>query len=255
MPPTTGTTRVRPAAAAPADPVTVTLGGVSPTIARPGDPVVVTGTLRNTGTTTIDTATVHARLSTQGLQTRDGVRRWAQGDDPQAAGSVVASQDLPDALPAGRTEPFRLTIPADAVRNGEGFAALPLAVDVDAGPARVGEARTFLPWFYKKEFVAPLALTTVVPLTLDPDPSLFTAPGAERNTAWTKAVGPGSRLRSVIAGTADAPVTWAIDPSVLGPAARRLRPAGARGAAARHRPRRRAPRAMTSRRSRTPYRH
>ena len=132
---------------------------------------------------------------------------------------MVASQDLPDALPAGRTEPFRLTIPADAVRNGEGFAALPLAVDVDAGPARVGEARTFLPWFYKKEFVAPLALTTVVPLTLDPDPNLFTAPSAARNTAWTKAVGPGSRLRSVIAGTADAPVTWAIDPSVLGPPA------------------------------------
>ena len=94
----------------------------------------------------------------------------------------------------------------------------------------LGQARTFLPWYYKKEFVAPLALTTVVPLTLDADPSLFTAPGAERNRAWASAVGPDSRLQSVITGTADAPVTWAIDPAILGPAA---------GSARRHRGRQR----------------
>ena len=202
-----------------AEPVTVTLSGVSPTIARPGNPVVVSGTLRNTGTTAIDTATVRARLSTTGLQTRTGVESWAAGDSPRATGPVVASEGLTAPLPAGGTASFRLTIPADAVRNGEGFAALPLAVDADTGSTVLGQARTFLPWYYKKEFVAPLALTTVVPLTLDADPSLFTAPGAERNRAWASAIGPDSRLQSVITGTADAPVTWAIDPAILGPAA------------------------------------
>ena len=59
----------------------------------------------------------------------------------------------------------------------------------------------------------------MVPLTLDADPALFTAPGTERNRAWASAIGPDSRLQSVITGTADAPVTWAIDPAVLGPAA------------------------------------
>ena len=88
-------------APAAADPVTVTLGGVSPTIARPGDPVVVTGTLRNTGTTTIDTATVHARLSTQGLQTRDGVRRWAAGGRP-AGRRLRGRQPGPARRAAGR---------------------------------------------------------------------------------------------------------------------------------------------------------
>ena len=92
-------------------------------------------------------------------------------------------------------------------------------MDADTGSTVLGQARTFLPWYYKKEFVAPLALTTVVPLTLDADPALFTAPGAERNRAWASAIGPDSRLQSVITGTADAPVTWAIDPAVLGPAA------------------------------------
>lgn len=220
--PRAGTARAgTPQAGSPqaADPVTVTVSGVSPTIARPGNPVVLSGTLRNTGTTAIDTATVRARLSTTGLQTRTGVESWAAGDNPQAAGPVVASQDLTGPLPAGGTAPFRLTIPADAVRNGEGFAALPLAVDADTGSTVLGQARTFLPWYYKKEFVAPLALTTVVPLTLDADPSLFTAPGAERNRAWAAAIGPDSRLQSVITGTADAPVTWAIDPAILGPAA------------------------------------
>ena len=209
----------RSATATSADPVTVTLAGVSPTIARPGNPVVLSGTLRNTGTTAIATATVRARLSTTGLQTRAGVQSWAAGDSPQATGPVVASEDLAEPLPAGGTASFRLTIPADAVRNGEGFAALPLAVDADTGGTVLGQARTFLPWYYKKEFVAPLALTTVVPLTLDADPNLFTAPGAERNKAWSAAIGPDSRLQSVLTGTADAPVTWAIDPAVLGPAA------------------------------------
>ena len=167
-----------PTAAAPtADPVTVTLSGVSPTIARPGNPVVLSGTLRNTGTTAIDTATVRARLSTTGLQTRAGVESWAAGDSPRATGPVVASEDLTAPLPAGGTASFRLTIPADAVRNGEGFAALPLAVDADTGSTVLGQARTFLPWYYKKEFVAPLALTTVVPLTLDADPSPVHRPG------------------------------------------------------------------------------
>ena len=155
------------AATATADPVTVTLSGVSPTIARPGSPVVLSGTLRNTGTTAIDTATVRARLSTTGLQTRTGVESWAAGGSPQATGPVVASQALTAPLPAGGTASFRLTIPADAVRNGEGFAALPLAVDADTGSTLLGQARTFLPWYYKKEFVAPLALTTVVPLMTD----------------------------------------------------------------------------------------
>ena len=213
------TVRSATATATAADPVTVTLAGVSPTIARPGNPVVLSGTLRNTGTTAIATATVRARLSTTGLQTRAGVQSWAAGNSPQATGPVVASEDLADPLPAGGTASFRLTIPADAVRNGEGFAALPLAVDADTGGTVLGQARTFLPWYYKKEFVAPLALTTVVPLTLDADPGLFTAPGAERNKAWSAAIGPDSRLQSVITGTADAPVTWAIDPAILGPAA------------------------------------
>ena len=83
--------------------MTVTLSGVSPTIARPGNPVVLSGTLRNTGTAAIGTATVRARLSTTGLQTRAGVESWAAATAP-ATGPVVASK-RPHHAPPGRAAP------------------------------------------------------------------------------------------------------------------------------------------------------
>ena len=90
------------AAATPAaDPVTVTLSGVSPTIARPGNPVVLSGTLRNTGTTAIDTATVRARLSTTGLQTRAGVRELGRRRQPPGH-RPGRGQRGPHRPPAGR---------------------------------------------------------------------------------------------------------------------------------------------------------
>ena len=209
----------------------------------------MTGTLRNTGATAIDTATVHARLSTHGpADPRRRPASWAAGRRPRAAGPVVASQDLPDPLPAGGTASFRLTIPADAVRNGEGFAALPLAVDVDTGPATVARrgpsCRGSTRRSSSRRWPSPRWCRS--PSTPTRACSRHRAPS--RNAAWAKAVGPGSRLQSVIAGTADAPVTWAIDPAILGPAASdgAVGTAGARGAAPRPRPR---PRARARRRA------
>ncbi|GAA1246391.1 hypothetical protein FB474_3961 [Oryzihumus leptocrescens] len=198
--------------------VTVQLDAISPQIARPGQAVTVRGTIRNTGGAPVAHPTVVARLRTDGLGNREQVTSWAQGSREVTPGPVVAHLALKEPLAAGQTAAFSLTIPSRAVSNPSAFAALPLAIE--AAPAGadtpVGTSHTFLPWYQRKEFT-PLSLAWLVPLTLDPDPALFGAPGRARTQAWQQAIGPGSRIDRLITGTQAGRVTWFVDPAVLGP--------------------------------------
>ena len=198
--------------------VSVQLSAVSPQVARPGQAVRIRGTIRNTGAKPLARPVVVARLRTDGLGNRQQVSAWAQGSTELTPGPEVAHQDLGGTLAPGVTTPFVLTVPAAAVRNPSAFAALPLAVEVHGrGSATVsGSTHTFLPWFQRKEFTR-LSLAFASPLTLDPEPPLFGAPSRARTAAWEQAIGPGSRIDRLLSGTANAPVTWAVDPSLLGP--------------------------------------
>ena len=209
---------VPPRAATAASGVTVQLSAVTPQVARPGQAVRIRGTIRNTGGKALPSPVVVARLRTEGLSDRDQVSAWAQGTTELPPGPEVAHQDLGGTLASGVTAPFVLTVPASAVRNPSAFAALPLALEVHGqGSATVsGSTHTFLPWFQRKEFTR-LSLAFAIPLTLDPDPALFGAPGEARTAAWEQAIGPGSRIDQLLSGTGNAPVTWAVDPAVLGP--------------------------------------
>ena len=73
--------------------------------------------------------------------------------------------------------------------------------------------RTFAGYQQTKQY-QPMSISWAVPLTLDPDPNLFGGSGASRETAWGEALGEGSRVDRVIDATEDAPVTWAIDPTL-----------------------------------------
>ena len=210
-----------PAPAAVAGPhVTVQLSAITPRVARPGQSVKVTGVVRNTGGKPVAAPVVVARLRTTGLGSRDQVAAWANGSDAVLPGPEVAHQGLHGTLGTGRSASFSLTLPAAAVRSPSAFAALPLAVEVHPGssPAVVGTTHTFLPWFQRKEFTR-LSLAFAIPLTLDPDPDLFGAPSARRTQAWQTAIGPGSRIDRLLTGAGAAPVTWAVDPALLGPPA------------------------------------
>ena len=207
-----------PGAGAPSG-VTVQLAAISPQVARPGQAVRITGTIRNTGGAPVSRPVVLARLRTEGLGNRDQVTSWAEGSQELTPGPEVAHQDLRGSLATGATAPFALTVPAAALRNPSAFAALPLAVEVRSGGSSVpaGTTHTFLPWFQRKEFTR-LSLSFAIPLTLDPEPALFGAPSAARTAAWEQAIGPGSRIDRLLTGSAATPVTWAVDPALLGPA-------------------------------------
>jgi len=116
---------------------------------------------------------------------------------------------------------FVLTIPAKEISHRESFAVLPLRVDlfglVRTSSQPVGHLNTFLPTLASIKAYEPLSMAWLVPLTLDPDPALHGMDSPARTAAWTKAIGPGSRLDRLVQGTKDAKVTWAIDPAILGP--------------------------------------
>ena len=208
-----------PAAAA-APPLTVSLTTVTPAIAVPKAPITITGSVRNSSGVTITSPLARALLGQRSLSSRQSVSDWATSTTDLPL-EDVAHTSLGATLAPGAVAPFTLTIAANAINHGGPFAVLPLRVEVagttSAGAPKSGDVHTFLPTLGPNKEFEPISIAWLVPLTLDPDPALHGAASPARTAAWTRAVGPGSRLDRLIQGTENANVTWAIDPAILGP--------------------------------------
>jgi hypothetical protein len=204
-------------------PASVTLTSISPEVAAPKAPITISGTVRNAGSVQIDAPMARALIGDHGLNSRGAVTDWATpaGEQPVVE---VARTPLGPSLAPGAVVAFTLIIPATAISRRESFAVLPVSVDVVSTTSEatnqavvLGSQHTFLPTLSAKKEYEPISIAWLVPLTLDPDPALFGMDSTARATAWTKAIGTGSRLDRVITGTDSTKVTWAIDPAVLGP--------------------------------------
>lgn len=207
-------------AAEPSSPLTVSLRAMTPVIAVPKAPITITGVVRNTGADAITSPVARALLGVRPLNSRQAVSAWAASvGDPTLA--EVARAPVGTTLGPGALASFTLTIPASAISHSEAFGVLPLQVSVEgqapSGTQERGDVNTFLPALAAVKAFEPMSIAWLVPLTLDPDPALHGTDSSARTTAWARAIGPGSRLDKLIGGTADANVTWAIDPAILGP--------------------------------------
>ena len=205
------------------EPVTVALTSITPSIAVPKAPITISGIVRNAGSVPIASPVTRALIGERPLTSRDAVSSWANATQQRSL-AEVAQTSLGATLAPGSVVNFTLTIAATAVSHREPFAVLPLRVDVvgttpDAAnqDTNLGSVQTFLPALDAVKKYEPLSIAWLVPLTLDPDPVLFGIDSAARVTAWTKAIGTGSRLDRLITGTDSTKVTWAIDPAILGP--------------------------------------
>lgn len=206
LPLPTGPAPANPAAA---EGLEVALASVTPAVAAPGQSVVITGTVRNSGTAPVAKPLVRVVLGSAPLAVRRDVQRWAASTGP-AQGTEVARQQLPADVGPGGEAPFRLEVPnATRLRSDRTYGALPLSVEVGATAVR-----TFAGFQRIKQY-QPMRLAWAVPLSLDPDPALFGAEGAARESAWQDALGSGSRVARVIEATEAAPVTWAVDPTLV----------------------------------------
>jgi hypothetical protein len=205
-----------------AESVTVSLTRITPTVVVPKASVTISGNVRNTGSVPIASAVARALIGERPLVDRGAVSEWAASTGQQEV-AVVARKSLVPNLAPGAVATFTLTIPATSIPQPESFAVLPLSVDVvgttsaTSDAVALGKVRTFLPALSAVKAYVPLSIAWLVPLTLDPNPALHGMDSAARTAAWTKAVGPGSRVDRLITGTDSSKVTWAIDPAILGP--------------------------------------
>jgi Family of unknown function (DUF6049) len=224
-PATVGTTEVtavnaRTTTAGPTSPLSVSLTSVTPTVATARTQITITGSVRNSGSVPLVLPVARAFIGQTPLTSRQSVSDWASSTSEQPL-TEVARSSLGKTLAAGSLAAFTLKIPATAISHRDAFAVLPLRVEVAATTAtsasRSGDVHTFLPTLASVKAFEPLSIAWLVPLTLDPDPTLHGESSAARTAAWTRAIGPGSRLDRLIQGTENASVTWAIDPAILGP--------------------------------------
>ena len=206
-----------------ASPVTVSLTSITPTIAVPKAAITITGTVRNAGSVPIASPVARALIGERPLTSRGAVSDWATSTDQEPV-EVVARTSLGATLAPGTVATFTLTVPPTAISHRESFAVLPLVIDVvGTTPAvasqdtNLGSLHTFLPSLSAIKAYEPMSIAWLVPLTLDPDPALHGMDSADRTAAWTRTIGPGSRLDRLITATDSTQVTWAIDPAVLGP--------------------------------------
>ena len=209
-------------AATPTPPLIISLRTITPTVAVPRTPITITGSIRNSGTVSVASPVARALIAQRPLTSRQAVTDWATSTGVHTLYTErVADTPLGKTLAPGAVALFTLSIPANAISHRESFAVLPLLVDVigttSTGTQNLGDVHTFLPTLATIKAFEPLSIAWLVPLTLDPDPALHGMASPARTAAWTKAIGPGSRLDRLIQGTQDANVTWAIDPAILGP--------------------------------------
>jgi Family of unknown function (DUF6049) len=201
--------------------LTVSLTSITPNVAVPKAPIVIRASVRNSSGGTLTLPMARALTGQSPLNSRQAVSDWATlpVDQPM---DEVAQKSLGQSLAQGSVVAFTLTVPADAVSHSRPFAVIPLSIEVTgATPAATqasGAEKTYLPTLGAVKAFVPLSIAWLVPLTLDPNPALAGTASPARTAAWTKVIGPGSRLDKLIQGTENANVTWAIDPAILGPA-------------------------------------
>lgn len=200
----------------------ISLATNDPAVSASGQAVTISGTVTNTGSTSLDHPVMHVAINGDRLlDTRSAAEGWISGklDLPL---TQVATGRL-TAIAPGATTPFSVTIPGKSLDYPYGLASLPMTVTVTDGnsPAASairGTARSTL-HLQNAKVSSPLRVSVVIPLTLPADPDLFGPTGAIRAAAWERAVGPGSTVQQTLDAFAGQPVIFAVDPELLDPPA------------------------------------
>lgn len=205
-----------PSASAPAPNAAISVSAITPAVAVPGTPVTITGTL-TARQRPLTAPAVRVVLGRTPIRSRNDVRAWA-GDTSSPDGRELAASPSTIALALGASRPFTLTIPAGSLALDRAWGVAPIVLEMtDSDPADHEVLRTFVGWQRNKEY-QPLSIAVIAPVTLPPNTALFDADAATRTDAWRAEVGTGSRIDRILSGTdgATVPVTWAVDPAVLG---------------------------------------
>ena len=194
-------------------PLQIHLAELTPNVASPQRPVTMTVRITNTGPTAVRGVALRIRQGDRALRTRPEVGRWeAEGTAPGGLRTML-EQRIPGSLAPGSTAALSVVLPPGPLPV-DPYGAAPLELQTRLGEL-TAQRRTFLPYFRIKEYT-PLEIAFAAPLTGDANPSLYSTNTTERTAAWTRLLGPNGRLTRLLDGTANAPVTWAVDPALAG---------------------------------------
>jgi hypothetical protein len=206
--------------AAATDTAVLALGAVTPPVAGPGVTVTITGSLV-ARTTRLADPTVRVVQGSTPVVTRGSVEAWTTST-AAPGGAEVGSVRLGRAVDVGSSAPFIITIPSGRLLLSRAFGIIPIAIQVrDAASSTNETTRTFVGWQRTKQY-EPIRLAVVAPVTLSPSAALFDTDPAARTAAWKDELDPAARIGRILDGTdvdgpaGPVPVTWAVDPGVLG---------------------------------------
>lgn len=216
-----------PAAAASADPVSVSLDSLSPNAPTDGDTVTVSGTVTNNGRQAVTGAHVGLRVGPM-LNTRSGISDVARHpDDIQGlTGSEVGDKYAQKftKLAPGVAEHFSISVPVDKLDLGaDGVYEFGVALSgqTSAQPWQqvLGIQRTFLPW-QPSDADTRTRTTFLWPLLSTVHMTARTGAGELQTPVFldddlAKELAPGGRLDQMVSLGKDLDVTWVIDPDLL----------------------------------------
>lgn len=199
--------------------VELNLTKVSPAAVGPDDDVVVTGTVRNLGTTALNTVRVSLWLRPDVLPDRKAIDTWladpalVAGDEELSDGDVVVR-----GLASGATSAFSFKIaPGDTgLTENSDFGPRAIALQARTGGRRLALLPSTIVWA-PSDITTPTRLSVMVPMTAT-TPSTH---AGEPNAEIAKDLLPGGRLERVLRAAQNPGMAWAIDPAVL-TAAQRL---------------------------------
>ena len=196
-------------------PVRITITGLAPVALGQGASLSMSGTVANTGLTTITALSVRLTLSTAPIAERRELRKATDAEGGYGSIPLYATTTaLVDALPPGAKADYRISVdPAQLPLAGPGVYVIG-AEAIGFGPAGyviLDTQRTLIP--YVPDPVTPVNVTWLWPLATAP---AQTPDDVLLGEAIPREISPGGRLDDLLtAGAASPSISWVVDSQLL----------------------------------------
>jgi hypothetical protein len=194
---------------------------VEPAVPEPGDTLVLAGTVENTGDEPLHDIQALLRYSRIPLTDRADVRT-VPTDQRVAWGQrhIDYFDPLADTLSPGQAADYRLEVPVDAMDFGApGVYAVGVDIRVDGDSPgdrlTVDTSRTVIPWLAGADPLPEIPVALLWPLAAPP--SLLPS-GALSGEGLADQISPDGSLSTLVDAPGDTPVSWVVDPDLLGTA-------------------------------------
>jgi hypothetical protein len=199
----------------PVAPVRITITGLAPVALGQGTSLAMSGTVSNTGLSTITAVSVRLTMSTTPIVERRDLRKAT--DTEGGYGSIPLYDTtiaLVDTLPPGAKADYRLSVDVTQLPLSTPGVYVIGAEAIGYGPAGyviLDTARTLIP--YLPDPVTPVNVTWLWPLATAP---AQTPDDVLLGELISREVSPGGRLDDLLAAGASSPaISWVVDPQVL----------------------------------------